>query len=72
MWPFEHEFQSRNFGQFIFWEYQIFQQTVHKIAKFHSHFQLKSNWELKINLAIFSNKLIQKSQNSYQRTKINQ
>ena len=25
--------------------YQICQQTVHKIAKFHSHFQLKSTWE---------------------------
>ena len=27
------------------WEYQICQQAVNKIAKFHSHFQLKSYQE---------------------------
>ena len=47
IWPFEHEFQSGNFGQLNFWEYQICQQTVHKIAKFHLHFQLKSKREVK-------------------------
>ena len=64
IWPFEHEFQSTNFGKFNFWGYQICQQTVHKIAKFHSHFQLKSKRELKLKLhaANFSKKLIQKSQ----------
>ena len=41
IWLFENEFQARNFGQ-RFWGYQICQQTVHKIDKFHSHFQLKS------------------------------
>ena len=32
IWPFEHEFQFRNFGQFNFWGYQICQQTFHKIS----------------------------------------
>ena len=69
---FEHEFQSGNFDPFNFWGYQICQQTVHKIAKFHLHFQLKWKREVKIKLAIFSKKLIKKFENSYQRTKINQ
>ena len=72
IWFSENEFQCRNFGQFNFWGYQTCQLTVHKIAKFHLHFQLKSKQELKVKLAIFSKKLIQKSQKSYQRTKINQ
>ena len=50
---------------------QACQQVVHKIAKFHSDFQLKSKQELKVKLAILSKKLIQKFQNSSQRTKIN-
>ena len=66
-------FNLEIFGQFdSFLGYQTYQQIVHKIAKFHSHFQLKSEQELKVKLAIFSKKLIQKSQNSYQKTKINQ
>ena len=40
IWHFEHKFQARNFGQLF--EYQICQQTVHKINKFHWHFQLES------------------------------
>ena len=39
IWLLEHKFQARN------WRYQICQQTVHKINKFHSHFQLKSKQE---------------------------
>ena len=57
IWPFGHELQSRNFGQFNFWEYQTCQQTVHKIVKFHSHFQLKSKQELIVKLAIFDKKI---------------
>ena len=35
IWPFEHEFQSRNFDQFeSIWEYQTCQPTVHKFANF--------------------------------------
>ena len=45
IWIVEHEFHARNFGQLDFWGYQICQQTVHKITKFHSHFQLKSKRE---------------------------
>ena len=58
MWHFEHEI----FANLISGEYKTFQQTVHKIAKFHSPFQLKSKQELKVKLAIFSKKLILKSQ----------
>ena len=65
MWHFEHEI----FTNLIPLEYKTCQQTVHKIAKFHSHFQLKSKQELKVKLAIFSKKLIQKSK---KKKKINQ
>ena len=36
-------------GNFEFWGYQICQQNVHKITEFHSHFQLKSQWEGRIH-----------------------
>ena len=51
-----------------FWRYQFCQQTVHKITKFHLHFK----WNRKVKLVIFSKKLIQRSQNTYEGTKINQ
>ena len=45
-WLFEHWFQIRNSVKlrifFFLGGGQIFQQTVHKITEFHSHFQLKS------------------------------
>ena len=41
----EHEFQIRNSDQFRIFGYQICQQTVHRITKFRSHFQLKSKSE---------------------------
>ena len=46
---------------------QSCQQTVHKIAKFHSHFQLKSKWE--VGITNFSEQLSQTSQNNSQQTK---
>ena len=38
-------FKLEILGNFEFSGYQICQQTVHKITKFHSHFQLKSKRE---------------------------
>ena len=46
---FEHKFQARNLSNFEFWGYQICQQAVHEITKFHPHFQLKSKQEGKNN-----------------------
>ena len=51
-------------------QHPLCQQTVHRITKFHSYFQLKSKWDGK--LVVFSKKLIKKSQNNYQRTKMYQ
>ena len=71
IWLFEHIFQARNFlPTSYFGGYRICQQIVHKITKFHPHLQLKS--KRKGKTSHFSKKLIQKSQNNYQRTKINQ
>ena len=38
-------FNLESLANFEFWGYQICQQIVHKITEFHSHFQLKSQWE---------------------------
>ena len=43
-----------------FWEYQICQQTVHKITKFYSHFQVKSKRLSTSNE--FNMQLVQRSQ----------
>ena len=44
--------------------------TVHKIAEFHSRLQSKSKWEGKTSFFLSARN--SKSQNNYQRTKINQ
>ena len=38
-------FKLEILANFEFFGYQICQQTVHNITKFHSHFQLKSKQE---------------------------
>ena len=40
-------FKQEILANFEFLSYQICQQTVHKITKFHLHFQLESRWENK-------------------------
>ena len=49
IWLFEHEFETKNLANSKFLGYQICQQTVHKIVKFHPHFELKSKREGKIS-----------------------
>ena len=63
-------FKIEILANFEFLRYQIVKPFVRKILAFHSHFQLKS--EQKGKPLIFSKKLIQIAQNSYQRTKIDQ
>ena len=48
-------------------EYQICQQSVHKITKCNKHFQLKSKWEGKTSY--LWQEIISKSQINYQTTK---
>ena len=70
IWLFEHEFESRILANFEFLGYEIWQQTVQKFSRFHLHFQLKSNRKGKTGY--IDKELIQKSENNYQRTKIDQ
>ena len=74
IWLFEHEFQARNFGQFrIFRGIKICQQTVHKIARFRSHFQIKLKWADKTSYFLARNKFKisrQSSKNKNNRIKV--
>ena len=49
-------FKLEMLPNFEFLGYQVYQDTVHKITKFHSHFQLKSKWEDKTNTFLPRNK----------------
>ena len=63
-------FKLETLPNFEFLNFQICQQTVHRITKFHSHFQLKSKWEGKTSY--FYQEINSESQDNYQRTEINQ
>ena len=62
-------FKREILANFEFWGYQICQQTVNEITKFHSHFQLKSKQEPKVKITSFSGQLVQISQKDSQPTK---
>ena len=65
IWLFEHEFQNRNFGQFRI--FGLCSQNFYLSFAFQTKIQ-----NGKVKFVTFGKKLIQESQNNYQRTKIDQ
>ena len=67
---FENDFEDRNFGQFrILGGIKIYQQPVHKITTFHSHFQPESK-QVGRN-SEFQQAISSRSEKNSQPTKIN-